>query len=369
MTWNPFPIGNADDLPSPALVLDLARIKSNLEKMIAMAGGPERLRPHIKTHKLPQLIYQQLDMGIRKFKCATIAEAEMAALSGAPDVLLAGQPVGANAVRWAQLITRFPEVQWTALVDDPGALAVLGEIADVGGIEMALMVDLDVGQHRSGIPAGEAAFRLYQALAEHDSLRPAGLHGYDGHLTATDFAQRASDCAAVFAPVWKLQQDLLAAGYAVSEIVAGGTPTFPCHAQNPAVTCSPGTCVLWDTGYAEKFPDMNFEIAAQLVARVISKPAFNRLCLDLGHKAVASEMPHPRVIFPALPDAQAVVHNEEHLVLETSHAADYALGQVLIGLPRHICPTVALHSEVWICRDGEVTEPWPVVGRARRLGV
>jgi D-serine deaminase-like pyridoxal phosphate-dependent protein len=369
MELSSFPIHNAAELPTPTLVLNAERITQNLQRMIAMAGHPQRLRPHIKTHKLPQLIYQQLDLGIRQFKCATIAEAEMAALSGAPDILLAAQPVGTNAMRWVQLIERFEQVHFIALVDDEGALQVLGELASVPGVEMSLMVDLNVGQNRSGILPDERAFRLYQAIAEHDDLRTMGLHAYDGHLTQSDPAERREACAAAFAPVWKLRQSLLEAGYEVPEVVAGGSPTFPLHAENALATCSPGTTVLWDAGYAEKFPDLDFQPAAQLVARVISKPTPNRLCLDLGHKAVASEMPQPRVFFPAWPEAVAVLHNEEHLVIETERAHECALGEIIFGYPRHICPTVALHSEVWVCRDGEVTEAWPVVGRTRRLGV
>jgi D-serine deaminase-like pyridoxal phosphate-dependent protein len=127
--------------------------------------------------------------------------------------------------------------------------------------------------------------------------------------------------------------------------------------------------VLWDAGYAAKLPDLEFQNAAVLLTRVVSRPAANRLCLDLGHKAVASEMPHPRVFFFALPDARAVGHNEEHLVLETEHAAEFPVGSVLYGLPAHICPTVALHDRVQVVRNDRITEEWAVTARARRLTV
>jgi D-serine deaminase-like pyridoxal phosphate-dependent protein len=127
--------------------------------------------------------------------------------------------------------------------------------------------------------------------------------------------------------------------------------------------------VLWDAGYAAKLPDLEFQNAAVLLTRVVSRPAPNRLCLDLGHKAVASEMPHPRVMFPELSDARAVGHNEEHLVLETDRAAKFPVGSVLYGLPWHICPTVALHDRVQVVRDGRITEEWTVTARARRLSI
>ena len=139
------------------------------------------------------------------------------------------------------------------------------------------------------------------------------------------------------------------------------------HARRAGVECSPGTCVLWDAGYAANLPDLDFLPAAILLTRVISRPAPDRLCLDLGHKAVASEMPHPRVIFPALLEAKAVMHNEEHLVLETPRAAEFPVGSVLYGIPWHICPTVALHRHVHLAQDGVAVETWPVVARARQI--
>jgi D-serine deaminase-like pyridoxal phosphate-dependent protein len=104
-----------------------------------------------------------------------------------------------------------------------------------------------------------------------------------------------------------------------------------------------------------------------LLTRVISRPGTNRLCLDLGHKSVASEMPHPRAIFPAIPDARAVVHSEEHLVVETAHAADFAVGTAVYALPWHICPTVALHDRVQVVRNGRRVDEWQVTARVRKL--
>ena len=151
--------------------------------------------------------------------------------------------------------------------------------------------------------------------------------------------------------------------------MAGGTPTFPIHAQNDSFECSPGTCVLWDFGYAEKFADLEFLIAAVVLTRVVSKPGANRLCLDLGHKAIASENPPPRVQFLNLPDATAISHSEEHLVVESAQAHRFAVGDCLYGVPRHICPTVALHSEAVVINHGMATERWRVTARERRLTI
>jgi D-serine deaminase-like pyridoxal phosphate-dependent protein len=112
---------------------------------------------------------------------------------------------------------------------------------------------------------------------------------------------------------------------------------------------------------------MPFAPAALVLTRVVSKPGPNRLCLDLGHKAIASEMPQPRVEFLNLEDAKFVTHSEEHLVVETSRAAEFNLGDCLYGVPRHICPTVALHSEAVVIENGKSAAHWRVVARDRQV--
>lgn len=359
---------NAAEIPSPALLIDLGAVDRNLELMLTIAGRPERLRPHMKTHKLPQLIRRQLALGITKFKCSTIAEAEMVAACGAPDVMLAGQPVGPNVGRFIALVRKFPDTRFSAMADDEGAIRELSRDALAAGVTLDIFLDLDVGQHRTGIAPGPHAAELYRLIHLLPGLNAAGLHGYDGHIQEPDLAARTAACEAAFAPAEALREELEHSGLPVPRFVAGGSPTFPIHARRN-VECSPGTTVLWDAGYGRKMRDLAFEPAALLITRVVSKPAANRLCLDLGHKAVAAEMPHPRVIFPVLPDATAVVHSEEHLVIETPRAPEFAVGDALLGIPWHVCPTVALHSEVWALENGKATERWPVVARARRITI
>ena len=354
-------------LATPALVLFPERIEQNLRRMITRAGDPARLRPHVKTHKLPALVALQVRLGITRCKCATIAEAEMAAGAGAAEITLAAQPVGPNATRLVELSRAFPAVRFSTVVDDPGALAGLAAASSSGHAPLEVLVDLDVGMARTGIVPGPAAVELYAAIAAAPGLRPGGLHAYDGHLRQRALEERVAAAAPAVARVESLRDALIARGFPVPRVVWGGTPTFPVHARRPGVELSPGTCVLWDAGYGTGLPDLDFLPAAMLLTRVISRPGAGRLCLDLGHKAVASEMPHPRVLFPELPDARAVTHSEEHLVVETARAADFPVGTVLHGIPWHICPTVALHDRVLVARGGRTVERWPVVARARRL--
>jgi D-serine deaminase-like pyridoxal phosphate-dependent protein len=358
-----FRIEDEDAVRSPALVVYRERVEKNLLRMLAIVGDPSRLRPHIKTHKMAALVERQLALGITKFKCATLREAELAASCGALDVLVAYQLVGPN-VRWFRELSRaFPATHFSALVDD---LRAARELADTAR-PIELLLDLDLGQHRTGVEPDAQAARLYRHLASTPGINVGGLHAYDGHVVEHDPVARAAACEEAFAPVATLRAQLLATGLSVPRIVAGGTPTFPMHALCEFVECSPGTCVFWDAGYASKFGDLGFEPAALVLTRVVSRPGANQLCLDLGHKAVAAEMPHPRVIFPQLPDAVAISHSEEHLVVETARAPEFPVGAALYGIPWHICPTVALHAEALVIEHGRVVATWPVGARGRRL--
>jgi D-serine deaminase-like pyridoxal phosphate-dependent protein len=367
-----FEVACVAKLSSPSLLIYRDRLRYNLGRMIEIAGGPERLRPHIKTHKMRRLVELQLEFGITRFKCATLSEASMAAAAGAPDVLLAYQPVGPAASRLAELVNAFPKTRFSTIGDDEAAIRELS--ATFGSFfaqksrpptTIEVLVDLDLGQHRTGVPAGPHARDLYQLIASSAHLKPGGLHAYDGHIGDTDLARRTSACDAAFEPVASLRRDLEAAGLPVPRVVAGGSPTFPIYARRSDVECSPGTCVFWDAGYLHKLPDLDFKPAAVLLTRVVSKPGLNHLCLDLGHKALASEMPQPRAEFLNLNEAKPVLHSEEHLVVETSCASGFKVGDPVYAVPWHICPTVALHSYATVIEGGNVVETWSVDARDR----
>lgn len=366
-------LDNAADLPSPTLVLQRDRIEANLRQMVAIAGDAARLWPHVKTHKLPELIAWQVALGIVRFKCATIAEAEMVAgVAGVRRILLAVQPVGPQIDRLVRLAAAFPTIEWSAVVDDPGVVSSLRNAAALRlpGRPLGIWIDVDVGQHRTGLAADRVPGELLDPIqAAEPALRLLGLHAYDGHLGITDRAERSRWADEGFGPVASLRSTLEARMGRPMEVIAGGSPTFPLHAARANVSLSPGTTVLWDAGYAHKLPDLPFQPAAVLLSRVLSRPAPGQLCLDLGHKAVASEMPHPRTVFLNLPDAVAVSHSEEHLVVESPGADRFRVGDVVYSLPWHVCPTMALHQEVWLAENGRARSTWTVAARSRRLSI
>jgi D-serine deaminase-like pyridoxal phosphate-dependent protein len=363
-----FEILNAEAVDTPALVVYPDRVQRNLALLTASITDVARLRPHIKTHKSPDAVRLTLAAGITKFKCATIAEAELLGQCQVPDALLAYQPVGPKAARFVALIERYPATQFACLVDNPAAAAQLSALASAANLTVRVFLDLNVGMNRSGI-APAAALALYEQCAALPHLEVVGLHAYDGHIHDEDLAERTARCHAAFAPVEELAAQLLAAGFNPI-IVAGGTPTFPIHAARPGVECSPGTFIYWDGGYGRAYAEQPFEPAALVLSRVVSLPDATKLCLDLGHKAVASESPlDKRVTFLNAPELRVVGHSEEHLVVEAGPDHGYQLGDLLYGLPHHICPTVALYDRAVIAADQHIAGEWPTTARNRTITV
>lgn len=357
-------------LLSPSLLIFTDRLDQNARSMIAMAGGADRLRPHAKTHKMPAIIQCIEGLGIHKHKCATIAEAEMIAQAGGRDVLLAYPLVGPNVARMADLVNRYPETTFRALVDDRDAALLLSDAMQSSTSKpFSVLIDLEVGMGRTGI-APEQAEALSREVAAMPGLSIDGLHAYDGHIRETDPEARSQAAQPGIEATLALRDRLQKAGIAADRLVLGGTPTFPVHAalQAPGVECSPGTCLLHDKGYGQRYPDLPFTPAAVLLTRVVSRPRPDRLCLDLGYKAVASDpVLTERVRLLELPDATIVGQSEEHLVVETSQTDRFPPGSPLYAIPAHICPTFALHAFAYVIEDGQATDRWPVLARDRVL--
>lgn len=358
---------------SPALLFYKDLIRRNIAYALEVAGRPERLRPHCKTHKTREIIQLELEAGITRHKCATLAEAEMLAGCGVPDVLLAYPMVGPNCGRLARLSKRFPQTRFSVIADDADAVRALSEAMSAEGQAVDVLIDLDVGQHRTGIAPGPPAVELYELFARLPGLRPGGLHVYDGHNHQEALADRQEAVQKLMDPVLSLREALLARGLPVPRIVAGGTPTFPVFARLKleGLECAPGTCVLHDHGYGSRFGDMaGFTPAALLLTRVISRPTPTRITTDLGYKAVASDPPAGRrLVLLDVPHYEAVLQNEEHLVVETPAASRFRPGDVLYAIPTHICPTCAMHRSAYVIEDGRVIGQWDIIARDRVLSV
>lgn len=366
MDW--YLINNIDAIDSPALVVYPQRVKENIDRLVALAGNANLLRPHVKTNKMAEVCSMMLDSGITRFKCATIAEAEMLAIINAPDVLLAHQPVGPKAARLLQLVKTFPRTRFSAIIDNLQTALALSELFSANSICLDVFIDLNIGMNRSGI-LPDKAFTLFNDCQSLPGICIVGLHGYDGHVRETDLTQRTQHSDESFEKIEGLLKKIAAISSQPLQIVAGGSPSFPTHLKRKGVQCSPGTFVFWDWGYKHLVPDEPFEYAALVITRIISIIDEQTLCTDLGHKSVAAENPLPRVHFLNATDAVPVGQSEEHLVVKVTDSAAWKVGDVWYGVPVHICPTVALYDSAVIVENNTIIDNWKVIARSRKISV
>ena len=365
-------IDDVTKLNTPALIVFVDHVQNNVKRLIATAGDATRLRPHCKTHKIREIVEFQLERGITKHKAATFAEAEMQAEAGAKDILLAYNMVGPNVSRAVQFSQTYPDVQFMVTADNPQPIERLGQACVAANTSIEVLLDIDTGLHRTGISAGPLAQPLYELIVNTAGIEPGGFHVYDGHQHQQSLEERQTAVRVEMGNIFSLRDTLLQRGWPVPRMVCGGSPTFPVYAEmdDPAIELSPGTPLYWDEGYGQSFPDMKYTPAAGILTRVISQPVEGRLTLDAGTKSVASDPPKDRrLLFPKVPDADILVHNEEHLVIQTARAGDFQPGDALLGIPWHICPTSVLYPHAVVIRDGKTIDRWTIAARDRQLTI
>jgi len=358
----PMPPG-LERLASPGILIDADCVARNIRMMLSTVGdNASRLRPHVKTHKMANVTRMQVESGITKFKAATISEANMIALHGGRDVLLAYQPVGPTVLQFANLIKNHPGVSFATILDHADTANNLANHLETVGLSARVFIDVDCGMHRTGIPLGDSLHALRQVIESLPSLTYAGLHVYDGHLHEPAAETRQCEAEKIINAVRSYDQQ-----HPSATIIGGGSPTFNYWANSTTWECSPGTTLFWDHAYGSDFPELPFEIAVTLLTRIISKPGQDRICIDLGYKSIASEMAlSNRLCLFGMPKAEIISHSEEHMVIGSDSTAELRIGQPLLAIPRHVCPTMALHDSAAVIRDGRVTsERWTVTARNR----
>ncbi|MGS2739372.1 D-TA family PLP-dependent enzyme [Sinomicrobium sp. M5D2P17] len=363
-------IDNIEKIDSPTVVLYEKHLEHNLQQMLNIVGGDiNRLRPHLKTNKMPEVVKRMVKLGLKNFKSSTIAEAEMAAKEGAESVLIAHQLVGPKTDRFFTLADRFPETRFYTIIDNSYTLEIWETKAKEARKNVSVFIDINNGMNRSGVELGPRLTELIDKIEKTDHVSLEGLHVYDGHHCHPDYRERKEKLEAgfdglteVIANLKKIHPDL--------QVISGGTPAFTTHSLDKEKICSPGTCVFWDWGYDEKLTEQDFKFAVLLVSRVISKPAEEIVTIDLGHKAVAAENPTDRrVKFLNLSGYQLLSQSEEHGVLRVDNWENIRVGDVLYGIPYHICPTINLYDEIAVIRNGEKSEVWEITARKRRITI
>lgn len=361
---NIYRLNNTDKLSSPSLLLYPEMVKSNLEK-IKNQLGLDRLRPHIKTIKCKELIEMQLDAGIRKFKVATLKEASLLLALGVKDILIAYPLVAFQMEQFIQLAQQHPAVKLQGLVDHMDVAKSMNTYAAALGVQLPVFIDINLGMDRTGVAIQDLEI-FYHELTALSNLNVVGFHGYDGHIRDVDLAARTTLVESYFQEFLKVRQRIESQVNCRLSCVFGGSNTFPFYKRYPFVECSPGTFMLWDWGYHVDLPEQAFDFAAILFSRIISKPAINNVCLDLGYKAVASEnrIEH-RVHLPEHPNWTPKFQSEEHLVMQVpaEEWEEISVGTAVYLIPYHICPTVAWYPFYQVVQDHRVECTWAIANR------
>ncbi|MCI8661208.1 MAG: D-TA family PLP-dependent enzyme [Lachnospiraceae bacterium] len=364
---NPYEIKETKEIISPCLIYYEDMIRENVGKILETAGSPKRLWPHVKSHKSMDMVKLLMEYGINKFKTATVAEAEMTAQAGAERVILAYPLIGPNMVRLVKLAKAFPQTTFYGVEDDFSQFQLLSEICEREGFCMPVLVDVNMGMNRTGVELGDLE-ELYRKASQLPGISLEGLHCYDGNHNNRDFSVRNQQVADKDRQVAAVAEHLRADGIPCDLIVAGGTPSFPCHAGETDWYLSPGTAFINDAGYFKNLPDISCIPAAAILTRVISHPARNIFTTDLGYKGIAADPVVQRGYIVGLEDAEPVIHSEEHWAFRLEDESRIPpVGECLYVVPTHICPTSALYPEILVAEGGKVTKVWKVTARNRKI--
>jgi len=350
------------DVDTPGLLLDLDRVERNLDKMAEMfRTSAVKLRPHAKTHKTAAIARMQLERGAVGICCAKLGEAEALVNGGIQDILITTEIVGETKIH--RLIALATRAKLIVVVDDAVAAAAISDAASASGLRIDVLVDVDVGQHRTGVASGLSAVVLGKAVAAMDGLHLRGLQGYDGHTQ--QILSREERRAANAESLDRLRSTARlfeAAGLSTEIVTTGGTGTSEFARGLDVITdVQPGSYVMMDAPYAS-VEGLAFERALTVLATVISVRE-NWVVVDAGFKALSNDGGIPIVL-----DAEATFAHagDEHGKLQFgSGPAGLDLGAKVQIVPSHCDTTVNLHSEFVVHRNGVVVERWPIVARGR----
>lgn len=375
------------DIITPALIYYRELLHDNIQTAIRTAHGAEHLWPHIKSHKMAELIRFSMEHGINRFKCATIAEAEIAAGCGAGHIVLSYPLVGPDISRFIRLAESCPNIHFYAIGDDLSALTLLGQSAgssSLGAVD--LLADANMGMDRTGVPLDKLE-RFCDACAQIPGITLRGLHCYDGHRTEYEYRDRKEQADSVDFMLGRLMTSLMEKYETCSVVIIGGSPSFPCHAEfmgadagkdeekkvfpeDAEIFFSPGTIFVYDYGYSGKFPDLPYTPAAAILTRVVSRPNTGIFTIDLGYKGIAADPQGVRGQLLGVEHCRELFQSEEHWTFKMDEGYEEEcpkVGEELYVIPTHICPTSALYPSVIVAENGKITGEWEVSARNRRI--
>ncbi|MFW6180207.1 MAG: DSD1 family PLP-dependent enzyme [Spirochaetota bacterium] len=352
-----------EQLDTPALCLDTGAVECNLKRMADFFAPLEAdLRPHFKTHKTPILAHMQLEAGAIGITCAKLGEAEVLAQSGVRDILIANQVVTPAKIRRLVNLAGYTDVM--VAVDTAENARDIHRAARGREVRVRVLIEVDVGMKRCGVPPDRSVTELARAVLACDSLQLEGVMGYEGHaVMLPDPEKRRAAAGRAMGLLVHAAELLEQAGVPVKIVSGGGTGTCATTARCPGVTeVQAGSYLTMDRQYRENVGIRDFDYALTLLATVVHADA--RLAVgDAGMKSLSTDFGMPGVLHP--PGWTVRNLAEEHCFLENTGGDRLKPGDMVELVPSHGCTTINLHDVYHVLRDGLLDGIWPIAARGR----
>jgi len=351
-----------EDIDTPALLLDLDCLERNIEKMVDFYKGKQtKLRPHIKTHKTPMIAHKQVRAGAKGIACQKLGEAEVMVESGIPDIFITNEVVGWNKVLRLAKLAHHSRI--SVLVDNQENVEQLSQAASSGGVTINVLVEVNVGMNRCGVPPGQPVVSLARNVVKAPGLHFKGILGYEGHaVLLEDYEMKKKLTLEALALNIQTRNLLVKSGIEVEEVCAGGTSTYDISGVYPGITeIHPGSYATMDLKFRRI--GIPFECAVSLLTTIISTPVAGRATVDAGMKAISQEFGLPE----AKTEGVEPIHlYEEHCLLKLDGVAEKLKpGDKIELVPSHGCTTINLHDDFHCVRKGYLETVWRIAARGK----
>ncbi|WP_297216879.1 alanine racemase [Thermoplasma sp.] len=355
------------DLPfdTPFMVIDIEQTRKNIRKMQDVADrNGKRLRPHSKTHKIPELSKMEIEAGAVGVCVQKTAEAEIMFYGGVKNILLSNEIFGSKFLRVGKLVSMGCDL--TVAVDNIPALDQFSEVCRQLGIYGNVLIDVNIGMNRCGIDP-EKIDSLIEGIKSRGNLNLAGIMAYDGHVNDPDVKKREEEVRAeelIIEPIIRKIKSYCSDDPVVS---VGGTPTAEIWAKSSLATeLQPGTYVYYDVHCMRQNLCTMEEISMGVVSMCTSESRGDRIVLDAGYKSVAID----QGVYPTVMDAdgneyKVLSMSEEHTVLKAKDNSSH-LGQRFLLLPYHACTTTDLWDSAYVFDGNGQPYSLPIRGRGKR---
>jgi D-serine deaminase-like pyridoxal phosphate-dependent protein len=356
-------------IDTPAMVIDETILHLNISEMAALAASfGVALRPHVKTHKTPQIARLQLAAGAVGLTCAKLGEAEVMVDAGIGDILMAYPLVGSLKIK--RLLALLERARIIVALDSREAAHALSEAMVAAKRSLDVYVEVNTGQYRAGVLFGDEAVDLALDIARLPGLHLIGVMSHEGHANAQPHETIKEVALDAGQKLVATAEQIRSHGIELPVVSVGSTPAAGYTPSVHGVTeMRPGTYVFKDAS-AFRYPIYGPDrCAARVIATVVSHPAEDRAILDSGSKTLSLDKTpaHPgHGYIVGHPEAIIDRVSEEHgVVVVPTGESGFAIGDRVEIIPNHVCPTINLMNELTVVRDGHVVDVWPVAARGK----